>query len=69
MINDSTHYQSPILSRDGKTRGALTGAAHRCRLEGCTGTRVTAKWPDGRWTYPCTKGLDFDDTTETWRII
>jgi hypothetical protein len=37
--------------------GITTGAFHCCRLEGCPGTRVTVKWPDGRTTHPCSRGL------------
>lgn len=46
-----------VQSRDGKTTGQLTGAAHRCRLEGCRGERLTVRWPGGRFTHPCSKGL------------
>lgn len=39
--------------------GIPTGATFRCRLEGCTGRRITVKWPDGKITHPCSKGMRF----------
>lgn len=47
-----------VYSRDGASVGLTTGSTHRCQLEGCTGRRVTVKWPDGKITHPCTKGLE-----------
>lgn len=46
-----------IVSRDEKLTGTITRVGERCRLEGCHGARVTAKWEDGHHTFPCTKGL------------
>lgn len=37
--------------------GALTGTTRHCRLEGCTGRRLGVRWPDGKITWPCSKGL------------
>lgn len=44
-------------SRDKKLKGTFTGASRACGLEGCTGSRLSVKWPDGHHTYPCSKGL------------
>lgn len=46
-----------VYSHDATEVGAATGSTHHCRMEGCTGRRVTVKWPDGKVTHPCTKGL------------
>ena len=46
-----------ILSRDGRLKGIASGATHLCSMEGCNGVRVSTKWPDGKTTYPCSKGL------------
>lgn len=46
-----------ILSRDGRLKGMASGAIHLCPMEGCNGVRVSTKWPDGKTTYPCSKGL------------
>lgn len=42
---------------DDAATGTLTGARSACRLEGCTGVRVSVKWDDGSRTRPCSKGL------------
>jgi len=47
-----------IINRDGKQKGTLTGGKHICPMAGCTGVRLSAKWADGHYTFPCTKGLD-----------
>jgi hypothetical protein len=44
----------------GAESGAITKVS-RCRLTGCTGARLHVKWPDGRRTYPCTKGCRLRD--------
>lgn len=45
-----------VYTRCGTVKGIATGAWHRCQLAGCTGRRLTVRWP-GQITYPCTKGL------------
>lgn len=47
-----------IVSRDGSTEGTVTRADMPCRLEGCTGVRLSTKWDTGERTYPCSKGVD-----------
>lgn len=46
-----------VFSRDGKEVGQTTGSTHRCQMAGCTGRRITVKWPDGKVTHPCSKGM------------
>ena len=46
-----------ILSRNGTEAGVASGHTSRCRLEGCTGVRVSTKWPNGKTTFPCSKGM------------
>jgi len=46
-----------ILSSNGLEQGVATGHTSRCRMEGCTGVRVSTKWTDGKFTFPCSKGL------------
>lgn len=48
---------SVVWNRDHSISGVTTGSQHRCQMEGCTGVRVSVSWPDGRRTYPCSKGL------------
>ena len=46
-----------VWDREGRERGLRTGGIRHCALEGCTGVRVGVRWPDGKLTWPCTKGL------------
>ena len=45
-----------VISRTGEI-GIHTGGKYMCRLEGCSGYRIATRWPDGRMTYPCSKGM------------
>jgi hypothetical protein len=56
-----------VASRSGDLIGLTTGSTHRCSLEGCNGVRVAVKWPDGRRSYPCSKGLE-QNPDKSWRI-
>ena len=62
-MNQIASKGTVILSRDGKLKGKATGTTRRCTLEGCTGVRVGTRWPDGKITWPCSKGMDFDDNS------
>lgn len=46
-----------IWNREARERGQRTGGIRHCGLDGCTGVRVGTRWPDGKITWPCTKGL------------
>lgn len=46
-----------VYDRQGRRFGLLTGASHHCQMEGCCGQRLTVRWPDGKRTHPCTKGM------------
>ena len=48
---------TPIYSHNGRLRGVTTGAQHKCALSGCTGMRISVRWPDGKHTFPCSKGI------------
>jgi hypothetical protein len=63
----SQHDFRIIWSQDGREYGERTGGTRRCPLEGCTGLRIYVRWPDGRITYPCTKGL-IERSDGTWQI-
>ncbi len=56
-----------VLSRNGKMEGKTTGASYACQLSGCMGRRLSVKWPDGHYTFPCTKGMLY--TKGKWRIL
>lgn len=46
-----------VWNREHTEKGELTGTSRMCPLEGCTGVRLYVRWPDGKITYPCTKGM------------
>ncbi|MEW6048304.1 MAG: hypothetical protein AB1609_17820 [Bacillota bacterium] len=56
-----------VVSRDGMLRGTVTGRTWRCRMEGCRGTRIEVRWPDGTATRPCSAGVRALDA-DTWQI-
>lgn len=43
-----------MLSRDGKEKGTILNLqSRRCS---CGGWRIYVRWPDGKRTYPCSRG-------------
>lgn len=64
---DREPKDTPVYSADGKVVGKTTGGEYPCRMEGCRGTRLGVRWPDGKITYPCSNGMNF--TRKGWRII
>jgi hypothetical protein len=56
-----------VITKDGTERGKIRGEGRPCRqIEGCMGTSVPVRWPDGKLTWCCTKGMN--KTNEGWRI-
>lgn len=43
-------------------RGVTTGITKVCMLEGCSGARIGVRWPDGKITWPCSKGMTTSNT-------
>lgn len=56
---------TPILSRDGKFKGTLTGETKD--IEGYPGKMITVIWDDGKKSTLCTAGMIFEN--DTWKII
>jgi len=56
-----------MLSRDGRTTGEIIGT-RPCRMEGCRGTCYIVRWPDGKRTYPCGKGVKGTDKANTLQL-
>jgi len=56
-----------VVSADRKEVGHTTGASHPCGLEGCSGRRISVKWGDKKHTFPCTRGMKYEDGK--WYII
>ncbi len=46
-----------IYARGGGKTGIASGHVKPCTLEGCNGTRIMVRWPNGRRTWPCSEGL------------
>lgn len=53
-----------VLSRDRQFVGRLTGGSRRCQMEGCQGEAVAVRWSDGKLTWPCSKGLSWDNENQ-----
>jgi hypothetical protein len=58
---------SRITSGTGNESGVPTGGTRTCQMEGCRGLLVGVRWPDGKLTWPCTKGMDMSNA-EAWKI-
>jgi len=43
-----------------KERGVVLSVSENrhCGVEGCRGRTLIVKWPDGKRSFPCTRGLD-----------
>lgn len=55
-----------VISRDNKTQGKVVGT-RRCTLEGCRAQRLGVRWPDGKITWPCKKGMTLQE--DGWHFI
>ena len=56
-----------VYPSDGAGYGTLTGGRMPCRMEGCGGMKLGVRWPEGKLTYPCNRGMDF--VKGSWRIM
>jgi len=58
-----------ILNRTSTQVGVVIGGGEECNLGGCGGVKLSVRWPDGRLTRPCTKGLtDVPDMPDVMKI-
>ena len=57
-----------VKSRDGKLTGRTTGGERTCQMEGCRGRRLGVRWKNGKITFPCTRGMVYNDAKKTWKI-
>jgi len=65
-MNDLFEAGTIIWDRTCSLQGVATGASYPCRLAGCNGIRITVRWPDGKHTHPCSKGIVARDGK--WKI-
>jgi len=59
---------TPVRPRGSGKRGKATGNTHCCSMHGCNGLRVSVRWPDGRVTFPCSKGMTVRKDGD-WKIL
>lgn len=58
-----------VQSRGGTDVGVVvTGNEAPCGLEGCRGVKAAVRWPDGKTTYLCSRGLETAQKT-TFRMV
>lgn len=57
-----------VRSRGSDRKGEATGSTHACSMEGCRGLRVSVRWPNGRTTFPCSKGMTVRKNGD-WEIL
>ncbi len=58
-----------VWNRDKTEKGIATGSTRACRLSGCRSLNHGVKWPDGKTTYPCGKGIKYDIKSGEWQIM
>jgi hypothetical protein len=52
---DRSYIGRRVYDRDGRDCGVVR-KVRRCRLDGCLGTGLLVRWPDGQRTWICAKG-------------
>ncbi len=58
---------SRVYNREGTEYGIFTGGGRYCQLESCAGRRQGVRWPDGRITWTCDRGMALQDDG-AWHI-
>lgn len=66
---DKLQRGTQVLNRDKTRKGTLTGGNRMCQMAGCRGLSLGVRWENGKLTWPCTKGMNFNETTNTWEIV
>ena len=56
-----------VKSSMGVETGITTGHTRHCQMHGCNGIRIDVRWPDGKLTRPCSKGMDYKNGE--WQIL
>ena len=57
-----------VISRDGE-RGKTTGGERPCQCNWCSDSRVGVRWADGKLTWPCSGGMEWNDNKKAWQIL
>lgn len=45
-----------VYRRSGRGKPGVVVGTRGCQLEGCRGTAIITRWPDGKITVPCARG-------------
>ncbi|MCI0564856.1 MAG: hypothetical protein MN733_40840 [Nitrososphaera sp.] len=64
--NETRSLAEYVTWKDDPEPGLTTGGIRQCGLDGCRGVRIGVRWPDGKLSWPCTKGME--KTPNGWRI-
>ena len=57
-----------VQNREGTETGMVVPGSRACSC--CGGTKIRVQWPDGKYTWPCPKGmLPVAKKKDTWRIL
>ena len=56
-LDEDDYVGRKVLDRNLESLGIATGSRRKCQLEGCPSQRIGVRWPDGRLTWPCLKGM------------
>jgi hypothetical protein len=57
-----------VYDRNGHERAVRTGGTRACQTNGCLGTRIFVRWPDGRISEPCSTRLA-QRRDGAWQIV
>jgi hypothetical protein len=70
MLNPMpTHVYGQRGSPYENVAGKVVGKGKRCTLEGCKGWRIPVRWPKGKLTWPCSKGMIDGPENNTMQIF
>lgn len=68
MNRDPIPLPTRVVDRTGRRVGRGIGV-RLCQLDGCSGRRIITRWPGGKTTHPCTKGMLYHARKNEWRIL
>lgn len=57
-----------VVSRNYGMIGRCTGGTRHCMMDGCRGTRIGVRWPDGQLRWLCDRGLE-KITHDIWKLL
>lgn len=61
-------FPAKVWNREHTECGIPTQTVQNCRMESCRSERIGVRWPDGKITWPCMRGMDTSSPTD-WQIL